>query len=196
MSHVQLQTFDHLSKIDQTHVTDRSAIYIENVPDSLQKVVSIVCQYFPELKNEKISFLFKSIPMTMQARPNIWTVFSRKREYFVLINTQRSKNGLLVDEIPFSAQIGILAHELSHILDYKFKTNWEIIKTGLWYLKKRNQENYEKAIDYIVIKKGFGQQLRDWSYYVLNNENLTKKYKETKETYYLNPEEIDYCMDA
>ena len=57
-----------------------------------------------------------------------------------------------------------------------------------------NQEHYEKAVDYLVIKKGFGHQLRDWSHFVLNHDSLTDKYKKTKEIYYLDPEEIDHCV--
>ena len=195
MEHVELhQIIEDLDHVRPDIEYNREEIFIKNVPQELERPFAIVCRHFPELKNENIRLLFRSIPMTMQARPNIWTILGGEREYFVLVNTKRSKNGLLVEDIPFNAQIGIIAHELCHIIDYRFKTNWEIIKTGLWYLKKRNQENYEKAIDYLVIKKGMGHQLKDWSHFVLNNKNLTDKYKKTKETYYLNPDEIEYCL--
>ncbi len=195
MSHVILHQIAPLQHIDPSLISeDKGDIYINNVPDYLTKQFTLICQLFPELAQTNISLKFRSISMTMQARPNIWTVLGGKREYFVFINTERSKNGLLLEDIPFNAQIGIIAHELCHIIDYHFKTNWEIIKTGFWYLKKRNQEDYEKAVDYLVIKKGLGHQLRDWSHFVLNNSNLTTKYKQTKETYYLKPEQIDQCI--
>ena len=195
MSHVELHQIDplgHLLFEDGSY--DPSRIFISNVPKRLEKVFAVVCEYFPELQNDNISLKFQSISMTMQARPNIWTLFGGKREYFLFVNTERSRNGLLLEDIPFNAQLGIISHELSHVLDYHFKTNWEIIKTGLWYLKKRNQEDYEKAIDYLVIKKGLGHQLKEWSAFVLNHSSLTDKYKKTKETYYLRPEDIDHCI--
>lgn len=195
MSHIHLHQVEALGHISpEDFLYDKSDIFIKNVPDHLEMAFATICRLFPELKNDDIRLRFQSISMTMQARPNIWTLFGGKREYFVFINTERSRNGLLLEDIPYNAQLGIIAHELCHILDYHFKTNWEIMKTGLWYLKKRNQEDYEKAIDYLVVKKGLGHQLRDWSYFVLNESNLTEKYKRTKETYYLRPEDIDHCI--
>ena len=195
MSHVELIGADQMDHINpDTIETDPSAIFIKNVPPKFQKQFSYICAHFQEIKDTNISLRFRPISMTMQARPNIWTVLGGEREYFVFVNTERNKNGLLLEDIPFNAQIGIIAHELCHIIDYHYKTNWEIIKTGLWYLKKRNQEHYEKAVDYLVIKKGFGHQLRDWSHFVLNHDSLTDKYKKTKETYYLDPDEIDHCV--
>lgn len=195
MSHVRLHPVDTLPHLDPDKIElDKDAIYIKNVPDHLLKQFYVVCKAFPELQNDDIALKFQSISMTMQARPNIWSIFSKKREYFIFINTHRHRNGLLLEDIPFNAQIGIIAHELCHIVDYHFKTSWEIIKTGFWYLKKRNQENYEKAIDYLVIKKGLGHQLKDWSHFVLHEAPLTARYKKTKETYYLRPEEIRTCI--
>jgi hypothetical protein len=191
MSHVKLHEVESFAHVNPQDIEiDRSAIFIKNVPDHLLKQFTIICKAFPELKSDNISLRFQSISMTMQARPNIWTVLGGKREYFVFINTHRHRNGLLLEEIPFNAQLGIIAHELCHIVDYHFKSNWQIVKTGLWYLKKRNQENYEKAIDYLVIKKGLGHQLKDWAHFVLHEAELTSKYKKTKETYYMKPEDI------
>lgn len=195
MSHVKLHPIDSMPHLDPDKiVADTESVFIKNVPAHFMKQFSIVCKAFPELKNDNISLKFRSIGMTMQARPNIWTVFGGQREYFVFINTHRHRNGILLEDIPFNAQIGIIAHELCHIVDYHFKSNWELFKTGLWYLKKRNQENYEKAIDYLVIKKGLGHQLKDWSHFVLHEAPLTDKYKKTKETFYLRPEEIHTCI--
>lgn len=195
MSHVDLyriDPFEHLSPDDVE--ADPDSIFIKNVPEKWYKQFTVICKAFPELRDDHISLKFQSISMTMQARPDIWTIFGGQRRYLVLVNTQRSRNGLLLDDIPFNAQLGIIAHELCHIVDYHFKTNWEIVKTGLWYLKKRNQEDYEKAIDYLVIKKGLGHQLRDWSHFVLHEAELTERYKKTKETYYLRPADIEECI--
>lgn len=196
MSHVRLHTIDRLDHLSPTDIeADSPAIFIKNVPEKWQKQFTIICRAFPELKDDDISLRFQSISMTMQARPNIWTLLpNRERKYFVFVNTERSRNGLLFDDIPFNAQIGIIAHELCHIVDYHFKTKWQIVKTGLWYLKKRNQEDYEKAVDYLVVKKGLGHQLQDWSHFVLHEAELTQRYKKTKETYYLRPEDIRECM--
>jgi len=57
------------------------------------------------------------------------------------------------------------------------------------------QKNYEKSIDYLTIKKGFGWQLWQWSDYALNHSNATESYKDFKRKNYLNPDEIIEVMD-
>ena len=112
MSHVQLIGADQMDHINPDAIeTDPSAIFINNVPPKFQKQFGYICAHFQEIKDTNISLRFRPISMTMQARPNIWTVLGGKREYFVFVNTERNKNGLLLEDIPFNAQIGIIAHE-------------------------------------------------------------------------------------
>lgn len=194
MSHVELSKVAVQHFVDDPNTVDITENYIALVPDEFLPAFSIVSAAFPELSEESITLKFRSFGMTMQARPNIWKMFAGRREYFIFVNTERRRNGLILSDLPIEAQVGVIAHEMCHILDYHFKTNWQIFKTGLWYLKKRNQEDYEKAVDYLVIKKGLGSQLKAWSHHVLHVAPLTVKYKKTKEKYYLNPEEIHNCM--
>jgi len=169
-------------------------IYIDNVPPKYHKQFTIICRAFSELKKERIRLVFKKIPMTMQARPNIWGLLIGRRDYLILINNQNSNNGITLDDIPFNGQVGIISHELCHILDYKNKSIWQIIKTGLLYLNPHKKEQYEKSTDYLAVKKGFGLQLHAWSRFALHEAPIKEKYRKIKERFYLSPEVIKRIM--
>ena len=169
---------------------DPSSIYIQGVPDRYLDLFSVICKAFPELKDEEIVLVFKKIPMTMQARPDIWHLLVGRRKYLILINDRPSNNGITLDDIPFNGQLGILAHEMCHILDYQHKSLWGIIKTGLMYLSDSHKESYEKSTDYLAVKKGFGLQLHTWAKYVLHEAPVKPKYRKVKERFYLRPEVI------
>jgi hypothetical protein len=175
-------------------VTDESVIFVQNVPDKYHKQFTIICKAFQELKEEHISLVFRKIPMTMQARPDIWSLLIGQRKYIVLINDHKSNNGITLDDIPFNGQVGIIAHELCHILDYQHKSLWSIIKTGLLYLNQHKKEQYEKSTDYLAVKKGFGLQLHAWSRFALHDAPLNDRYRRIKEKYYLKPEMIKRIM--
>jgi len=169
---------------------DARSIFIKNVPEKYHTLFTIICRAFPELRDEHIRLVFKKIPMTMQARPNIWALLRGHRDYLILVNNQDQNNGITLDSIPFNGQLGIIAHEMCHILDYKHKSLWGIIKTGLFYLQDHHKEAYEKSTDYLAVKKGFGPQLHSWARYVLHEAPIKDKYRKIKERYYLKPEVI------
>ncbi|MFT6810835.1 MAG: hypothetical protein ACJA01_004080 [Saprospiraceae bacterium] len=169
---------------------DLSSIYVSNVPDHLRKQFTIICRAFSELKETRIRLVFRGIPMTMQARPNIWQLLIGKREYLIFINNKKEKNGIVLEDIPFNGQVGVISHEMCHILDYHNKSIWQIIKTGIMYLIPKKKEGYEKSTDYLAVKKGFGLQLHTWSNYILDDSAISPKYRKLKERFYLTPDFI------
>ncbi|MFT4567310.1 MAG: hypothetical protein ACI9FN_002276 [Saprospiraceae bacterium] len=133
---------------------DLSSIYVSNVPDHLRKQFTIICRAFSELKETRIRLVFRGIPMTMQARPNIWQLLIGKREYLIFINNKKEKNGIVLEDIPFNGQVGVISHEMCHILDYHNKSIWQIIKTNPYgRLSKR-----ESCILYLKKRKGMKSQ--------------------------------------
>jgi len=139
--------------------------------------------------------VFKKIPMTMQARPDIWPLLIGKKKYLILINTERGNNGIILEDIPFNGQVGVIAHEFCHVLDYVNKSVWQIIKTGIMYLSSHKRAHYEKATDFLAIKKGFGLQLNAWTNYILEEAPIADGYRKTKEKYYLSPSLIEWLKD-
>ena len=126
----------------------------------------------------------------MACRPRNSTIFKKERHYTIFIDTDADGQGILLDSIPFNAQIGIIAHELCHILDYESKTGNQIIGTGLAYFNKNKRADFEKTIDDLTINKGLGHQLLAWSDFALNKSTASSAYKAYKRKTYLTPEEI------
>lgn len=155
--------------------------------------------YFNELKDTKIIFDHKKIKTTMVCRPR-WDFIFRKKEnrtYKVIFNSDTLNPAKVTfNQLNFNAQIGVLGHEYSHILDYMKRSTTDIIKFGVLYVAhKKFKEKLEKDVDRIAIDKGLGWQIYDFSRYVLNESSADEEYKEYKATFYYTPTEINHMLD-
>lgn len=167
----------------------------KNFVDKVELPALIALSFFPELKNTYITFECKKIKTTMSTRPHIGQFLLRDRTYIIYINTHAKENGgVSFDELGLQEQIGIIAHELSHIVDYQQRKSFSMIKCGLYYsVFDHYHRNLERDTDLLVIKKGLAQQLYAFSNYVLNHSTASEKYKAFKRKNYMLPEEIcDY----
>jgi len=163
------------------------------LPEKYELQCLVALSFFPELKNVHIEFKLKDIKTTMACRPEIITVFDfvKSRSYEIVIDIHRHKDfGLLLENVPFNAQIGVIGHELAHVLDYETKNNLQLLGFGLNYLNNKAKEGIEKEIDRLTVSKGLGWQLYDWADFSMNNSDANLKYKSFKRRIYLNPENI------
>ncbi len=163
--------------------------FVKRVPSTYEELFDSVCVGFPELINEDIVLVMKKIKTTMQARP--YNVFG-KIKYKIYLNSDKNFKGIHFQDIPQKAKIGIIAHEMCHILDYKHKSKIELLKTGIRFLSKEGRAKYEKSIDILTIKKGFGSHLKAWAHFAMYDSNASDKYKAFKKYYYLKPKEIEW----
>ncbi len=152
----------------------------------------IALSYYPSLKDVHIDFVFLNITTTMQCRPTIHSIIQNlsQKEYIIYINNSKDFEGVLLENVPFNAQIGVIGHELAHIIDYENKNTIGVINRGLDYLSDEKKKEYEQFIDSLTIKNGLGWQLYDWADFVLNKSNASKEYKDFKRNTYLTPEQI------
>ena len=98
--------------------------------------------------------------------------------------------GVPLNELSFDARVGLFAHELAHIIDYRRKRSLGILALGLQYATKRGKQELEHTIDRIIIWRGFGKQLYRYASEVINNHEISDDYRERRETIYLQPAEI------
>lgn len=151
----------------------------------------IALSHYPELRDVKIILKSSNENTTMACRPKISTLFGGRRTYYILVNTRPDFDGVLLENVPFNAQVGVIGHEIAHIVDYESKSLFGIIRTGLHYLvddKKRELEHY---IDALTASRGLGWQLYDWASYVMfDSEYTTEAYREFKRRIYMSPEQI------
>ncbi|MFK7923735.1 MAG: hypothetical protein AB8H47_17380 [Bacteroidia bacterium] len=156
------------------------------------KLVSLIAlSHYPELKEVPIEFVEQAIKTTMAARPDPASVFQRqgRRHYKVFINNSDDCQ-IHIDDISFNGQIGIIGHELAHILDYEQSSGPGIMGAGLNYATARTKAIFEKSIDRLTISRGLGWQLHEWSDFAINRSAASQKYKDFKADTYLQPEEI------
>ena len=174
-------------------------IYGKNkvIPVKIDVATLYVLSYYPELKNTKIIFKEKRIKTTLNVRPTFFSLIFRKkakRKYIVRINNSNETGKIMINEVPFTASIGLLGHEFAHIADYNSKGFFGVVGRGFSYLSKRKKAKYEKEIDNLTIERGLGKALYSWSYFVLNQSYASEEYKEFKRETYLTPDDIMHAV--
>ncbi len=150
----------------------------------------IALSFFPELTDVPIEFkVSQSLNSTMAALPNTKTIIGR-REYIVLYGENDSE--IPFRTVPYIAQIGIIAHELTHIVDYINRNVFELVGLGFGYLFF-TKSKYENIIDMATIERGLGWQLYEWAdFSFYTNKTASEKYKKYKKRVYMTPSEIKY----
>lgn len=157
----------------------------------------VALNYYPELENTRIRFQQKNIKTTMQSVPRADFLFRKKanRVYKISIDNEvRNKKGLLLKDVPFNAQIGVIGHELAHVVDYNSKTKMGIVFFGIGYLFHKNRRQAENRVDEITIEHGLGYQVKDFSDFVLNNAELNERYLKYKRKFYYSPNQLMQVM--
>lgn len=165
----------------------------KTVPIEYELAFYKAVSHYNDLKLTNIEFKYARIKTTLNARPTIGSLLFRKRnnrKYIIRINNRDSDSVILLTDVPFNAQVGLIGHELAHFSDYNRKSLGGVLNRLFAYSSKKGIEQYEKDIDQMTINAGLGWQLYDWSHYVLYRSNGSLSYKEYKRTVYLEPEEI------
>ncbi|MGQ7870554.1 hypothetical protein [Sunxiuqinia sp. sy24] len=182
----------------------RAELYAESyvhkkLDATYQEQAQIAMSHYPELKGVAIEFVRKDIKTTMASRPSIDFIFRKKenRQYKIYIDTQvKKEQGLLLSDVPYNAQIGVIGHELAHIADYENKTTMGVVLTGLGYLFHPFRRKLEHKVDEITIAHGLGHQVKEFSAYVLNESNVSEKYKKYKRKIYYKPQQLSTLMSG
>ena len=106
----------------------------------------------------------------------------RQRAYLVYVNPKLFEN-----PPPRAAIRAVLAHELSHIVDYNRRSFPGLARFTFHYLTS-NEASYERATDLATLGRGYGCGLiayREWLY-----RRVSPKSAAVKRRTYLTPEEI------
>lgn len=181
-----------LTRPSQAEVDSLVAIYGHNkslLPE-YSDILVVALSYYPELQSTHIKFEYSSEQTTMASRPA--SVFPPRR-YKIVINNDPQFKGIPFDSIPYNAAVGIVGHELAHIVEYETKTLLGLLDCLLLYSDKSHGKVYfEKTTDLTTIQHGLGWQLYDWAKYAMyDNQIASEEYKAFKQRTYLSPDEIE-----
>jgi hypothetical protein len=133
--------------------------------------------HFPELAKVPVKFRIKKAVATLKTRPTFLSMFMPRghRSYVITISNQTITilTPLLFSNLPQNARIGIIGHELSHVVDFSKKSTWQSFKTAIGHLSKKYLDSLEFNTDKICIEHGLGKELETWSSYIRNTMHTT-----------------------
>ncbi len=159
---------------------------IQSIAEIEQLLNDVIQQSFPELKNTKIGLAsFKAESVFFQSNFKPLSLLKKNKHYLIQVNS-----AILQRQLPKQAAKAILAHELSHTLDYHKGGVGGILKVG-WQIVT-DEDCYEHRTDIQAIARGYGQGLmayRNWIYTQIPAQDLPHK----QATYY-QPQEIEVLM--
>lgn len=142
----------------------------KQIDNRLQKQAIYSLSYFPELKQIKIAFKFKKGKSgIISTRPTMASILRRssKRSYVVIVTDSiRGRILPLFERGGINGQVGIIGHELCHILYFQRKTGLGLIGLGIKHISKRFMDNFENKTDSVNIVRGFAYQLMGWKIYL------------------------------
>jgi hypothetical protein len=143
----------------------------KSMPAEFEKQILTALSYFPELRETKITFtLIKSNSGVIDTRPEWLSVFrnSKQRAYVIFIGDSSAKYSppFKFRDSPVNGQVGIIGHELSHILYFSKRNTFGLLKTGIAHVSTRYMDNFENRTDSVCIERGLGYQLIDWNIYL------------------------------
>ncbi|MDQ3190625.1 MAG: hypothetical protein M3Q58_03450 [Bacteroidota bacterium] len=171
----------------------------KEIPLEFESACLLALSYYPELKEEKISFVYTKGAYSMAARPDPLSLLFKSqndRQYYVYINTESKNKGLLLGDVPYNAQVGIVGHELAHILYYTKTSSWRIILDGILYAFESFRSKFEQDTDKVAIDRGLGWQIYDFCSHTHKDRRVPEIYKEYKRKVYMTPESIiDYIRN-
>jgi hypothetical protein len=140
------------------------------IPSKYEKQIVFALSYFPELINSNIEFrVIESTGGIIETRPTVWSVFrhASKRTYLVLIYDSIAGRQLpSFSNADVNGQVGIVAHELSHIVYFNNSTGMGLIGLGVAHISRRYMDRFEYSTDSITIERGLGHQLLSWKQFI------------------------------
>ena len=128
-----------------------------------EKLVLPALSFFPQLKDYRITFKVRNHGAPLSTRPSYGSIFrhARKREYMVFISSDTTSQWkeIQLNRIPVMAQLGIIGHELSHIIEFKEKNSFGLMGLGISHVSTSYMNKFEFQADSICISKGMGDYL-------------------------------------
>lgn len=182
-----------MEKEDLQKYRKRYSIY-KIIPSQYEKAVLVALSKFPELKYVRIHFkLVKKGATAYYSTPSPASFLkpALKRTYYVYIleNAPFPDSAALFKNLDFEEQEAVIAHELSHVVQFHKRSVAQLLKMVLLFTIPRFKRAVERAADVAAIEHGFGKGLYRHAIYLRSIPGYLKKRPDLNK-YYLKPSEI------
>jgi hypothetical protein len=153
-------------------ISDLKSIYGHNkvYPAEFEEQILTALSFFPELKNHRIDFQLRKGYAPLSSRPTYGGLFrsAPKRKYKIFISTGRKDmwDSILLKNAPFDAGVGVLGHELSHVLNFSKMSGLSLTWLGISHVSTKYMNRFEYLTDSLCIEQGMGEYLLAMSIYV------------------------------
>jgi hypothetical protein len=142
----------------------------KTIPASFEREIYSALSFFPELKDHRIDFVLRKGYAPLSSRPSFGGLLrsARKRTYKVFISTGSGRiwDSILLDKAPYNARIGVLGHELAHVLNFSRMSGVQLGWLGVSHVSKSYMNRFEFRTDSLAIAKGMGEYLYAMSTHV------------------------------
>jgi hypothetical protein len=186
-----LTSGDSINYVSKTESLKQTYAFCTDIPEEYELAFYTAISHYPELQQTRIEFRIKPLRTTMATRPAKFLFKSRSnRVYKVYVNNKPNFDGVYLASLNYDQQVGIIGHELAHILDYSHKSVFRLIGNGIGYLFPAYRKKYEGKTDIRTIKHGLGWQLFDFVDYIMNRSHASESYLRMKKRIYMDEGEI------
>ncbi len=157
----------------------------------------LALSHYPQLQETHIAFYEDEafIPLASRPEPLSMLAGKDKWKYNIIISTATTSelSPVLLKNVPFNAQVGIIGHELAHTVSYLDKDVKDMLLIAFNYPFPAFRSNFEKNTDRRAIAHGLGWQLLDYAHFARKAMAYDETYLGSD--YYLSPEDILEQMD-
>jgi hypothetical protein len=118
------------------------------------------------LKKNRINFKVRDKGAPASSRPAWGSLFrsAGKRTYMVIINSGKdsSQFGSIFRNASVPAQVGVIGHELSHVVNFSQKSSFGLIGIGIAHISKSYMDRFEFYTDSLCVH-GLGYYQMSWA---------------------------------
>jgi hypothetical protein len=160
--------------------------------------IQVIAPYFSCLQNTKIKIQFAKQKIPFTATPSALNFFKQRKNWRYVIHVSNGDTSLLSSifyrNLSSITQSGVLAHELSHVVDFETHNRLYLVKVLFTHLSPHLLDAFETNTDKIAIQQGACRYLLAWKEAVSSqlDESIfnRKRKKQTARKRYLTAKEV------
>lgn len=175
----------------------------KGLPEGFEVAALLAYSAYPQLKDVTIDMQLIPSGAPMESNFDIPTLFGKKqdRKYIIYLNNAENTqfDEILLRSLPFDAQVGILAHELGHVVYYDQLSTLQIGKWGIMYLLSDEfRAKHERSTDLMPVYHGLGSQIYQYAYYVRHDPSVKELFEnfgaEFIDKFYMSDKELEEAV--